>query len=158
MFSPAEINHYRDMLNACHEAGLIPMVTLHHFTSPRWLMKLGGWTGVETPERFARYTAYVMEELGSLIPYVCTLNEVNLPDLLALIMAEHQPAEEHAPVGIRDGGPDASWLAHAALAFGLDAGTEIHPPSPIPMSIAEVLSRRRWPPTAWHGRRSGEST
>ena len=127
MFSPAVIAHYRDMLNACHEAGLVPMVTLHHFTSPRWLMKLGGWTGAETPERFARYTAYVMEELGSLIPYVCTLNEVNLPDLLALIMAEHQPAEEHAPVGIREVGPDVSWLGQAALAFGLGAGTEIHP-------------------------------
>lgn len=127
MFSPAIIAHYRDMLNACHEHGLIPMVTLHHFTSPRWLIKLGGWTAPETPKRFARYTAYVMEELGSLIPYICTLNEVNLPDLLAFIMAKRQSAADHAPVGINDKGQDSSWLKQAALAFGLETDTQIHP-------------------------------
>jgi len=127
MFSPAILAHYRDMLNACHEYGLIPMVTLHHFTSPRWLMKLGGWTAAETPGRFARYTAHVMQELGSLIPYVCTLNEVNLPDLLAFIMAARESAASHAPVGIKDQKQDSSWLGQAALAFGLQEGTEIHP-------------------------------
>ena len=119
MFSPAIITHYRDMLNACHEYGLIPMVTLHHFTSPRWLMRLGGWTAAETPERFARYTAYVMEELGGLIPYVCTLNEINLPDLLAFIMPARVSREDEVQ--------DSSWLRRAALAFGLDERTEIHP-------------------------------
>ena len=127
MFSPAVITHYRDMLEACHEHGLAPMVTLHHFTSPRWLMKLGGWTAPETPERFARYTAYVMEKLGALIPYICTLNEVNLPDLLAFIMAARKPVADHAPVGIHDKEQDLSWLQQAALAFGLDAQTDIHP-------------------------------
>lgn len=128
MFSPAVIAHYRDVLNACHEAGLTPMVTLHHFTSPRWLMKLGGWTGAETPERFAKYTAYVIEQLGDLIPYICTLNEVNLPDLLAFIMGTREPASEHAPVGVQDVNPaSSSWLQQAALAFGLDASVDIHP-------------------------------
>jgi len=103
------------------------MVTLHHFTSPRWLMKLGGWTAAETPGRFARYTAHVMQELGSRIPYVCTLNEVNLPDLLAFIMAARESAASHAPVGIKDQKQDSSWLGQAALAFGLQEGTEIHP-------------------------------
>lgn len=121
MFSAATIAHYRDMLNACIENGLTPMVTLHHFTSPRWLMKLGGWTAPETPDRFARYAAYVLEELGNLIPYICTLNEVNLPDLLSHIMATR------APVGMAGGVQDSSWLKRAALAFGLDANTNIHP-------------------------------
>lgn len=127
MFSPAVIGHYRDMLDACHEYGLTPMVTLHHFTSPRWLMKLGGWTAAETPERFARYAAYVMQELGDLIPYVCTLNEVNLPDLLALIMGARESAASHAPVGVSDEVQTSSWLKRAALAFGLEENTEIHP-------------------------------
>ncbi|HQY94335.1 family 1 glycosylhydrolase [Caldilinea sp.] len=127
MFSPAVIGHYRDMLDACHEYGLTPMVTLHHFTSPRWLMKLGGWTAAETPERFARYAAYVMQELGNLIPYVCTLNEVNLPDLLALIMGARESAASHAPVGVSDEVQTSSWLKRAALAFGLEENTEIHP-------------------------------
>src|SRR5581483_7475699 len=40
-FSAAAIEHYRRVLNACHEHGLAPMVTLHHFSSPRWLAARG---------------------------------------------------------------------------------------------------------------------
>jgi beta-glucosidase len=125
-FSHAVIEHYRDMLKACHEHGLTPMVTLHHFTSPRWLMRYGGWTGKETPELFANYCSFVTKQLGELIPYVCTLNEVNLPDLLAYIMRSRTIDMSHAPVGVQDN-KDLTWLQKAALGFGLDVNTEIHP-------------------------------
>ncbi len=77
-FSKAALYHYRDVLRTCHEYGITPIVTLHHFTSPRWLMKLGGWADPATPGRFATYCWTVMRELGSLIPYVCTINEANI--------------------------------------------------------------------------------
>ena len=83
--SKAALRHYADVLAACHENGLTPLVTLHHFTSPRWLMKLGGWEGGETPARFGAYSSAVMRELGSLIPYVCTINEANIPTLFRLL-------------------------------------------------------------------------
>lgn len=125
-FSYAAIEHYRDMLKTCHEHGLTPMVTLHHFTSPRWLMRYGGWTGKETPELFANYCKFVIEQLGDLIPYVCTLNEVNLPDLLAYIRESRSIDMSHAPVGVQEN-KDLTWLQKAALAFGLDVNTVIHP-------------------------------
>ncbi len=34
-FSLAALDHYRRVLAACHEHGVTPMVTFHHFTSPR---------------------------------------------------------------------------------------------------------------------------
>ena len=37
-FSTAALDHYRDMLITCHAHGLRPIVTFHHFTSPRWLL------------------------------------------------------------------------------------------------------------------------
>jgi beta-glucosidase len=114
------------MLRACHENELTPMVTLHHFTSPRWLMKYGGWTGKETPELFANYCKFVIEQLGEHIPYVCTLNEVNLPDLLVYIMRSRTPDLSQAPVGIQ-ANHDLTWLQKAALAYGLDVNTDIHP-------------------------------
>jgi beta-glucosidase len=40
-FSQSAIEHYRDVLEACHEYGLTPIVALHHFSSPQWLMRLG---------------------------------------------------------------------------------------------------------------------
>jgi beta-glucosidase len=34
-FSLAELDHYRRMLAACHKRNITPMVTFHHFTTPR---------------------------------------------------------------------------------------------------------------------------
>lgn len=77
-FHQAEIDHYRDVIRACRENGLEPVVTLHHFTSPKWLISKGGWESDEVPALFARYTRYVIERLGSELHYVCTINEANM--------------------------------------------------------------------------------
>src|SRR5208282_363826 len=76
-FSRAEIEHYRRMLASCRERGLLPMVTLHHFTSPRWIAARGGFESAETIGRFARYCERVANDLGDLIGAACTLNELN---------------------------------------------------------------------------------
>ena len=78
-FSYASLEHYRRMLAACHEHDLTPMVTFHHFTSPRWLMRYGGWASQKTPELFARFCERTARHLGDLIGAACTLNEINLP-------------------------------------------------------------------------------
>ena len=77
-FDESEIEHYRDVIKVCRENGLEPIVTLHHFTSPKWLISKGGWESDETPGYFARYTRYVMEHLGESLRYVCTINEANM--------------------------------------------------------------------------------
>ena len=41
--SRAEIDHYRRMVEACHDAGIEPIVTLMHFTVPRWFERDGFW-------------------------------------------------------------------------------------------------------------------
>ena len=84
-FSRAALEHYRRMLAACHENGLTPMVTYHHFTSPRWLMRYGGWEGEKTPELFARFCERAARHLGDLTGAACTLNEINLPTMFGLL-------------------------------------------------------------------------
>ena len=81
-FSAVAIAHYRDMLRACHEYGLTPIVTYHHFTSPTWLIARGGWEDKATPGLFARYCRRVTAELGDLFEIACTMNEPNLAILL----------------------------------------------------------------------------
>ena len=49
-FSRAALEHYRRMLAACHENGLTPILTFHHFTSPRWIAAAGGWKEARTAE------------------------------------------------------------------------------------------------------------
>ncbi len=85
-FSYAELEHYRRMLAACHEHGITPMVTFHHFTSPRWLMRDGGWLDEKTPERFARYCERATKHLGDLIGAACTVNEPNIAMLLSKML------------------------------------------------------------------------
>ena len=81
-FSRAVLEHYRDMLRTCHEHGLTPIVTFHHFTSPRWLIAAGGWESPGTPDRFARYCERATQYLGDLIGVACTINEANIAPLL----------------------------------------------------------------------------
>ena len=77
-YSLAELNHYRDMLETCRRHGLKTVVTLHHFTSPRWLAGRKGFEDLQTVALFARYAAQVASHCGDLIDYLCTFNEANL--------------------------------------------------------------------------------
>lgn len=96
-FSQVAIEHYRDVLRACHEHGLTPVVTYHHFTSPVWLLARGGWEDDATPALFARFARKVTEELGDLFDVACTMNEPNLAVLLAEMgMVEKDPADRAA--------------------------------------------------------------
>ncbi len=104
-FSYAALEHYRRMLVACHEHGIKPVVTFHHFTSPRWLIQKGGWLDEKTPERFARYCERVDQHLGDLITAACTLNEVNLATLLSKML----------PFNLQE----TPWWNIAAQAFGV---------------------------------------
>ncbi|UCD57459.1 MAG: glycoside hydrolase family 1 protein [Candidatus Hydrogenedentota bacterium] len=83
-FSVAALDHYRRMLAACHENGVQPCVTFHHFTSPRWLTADGGWENKKTVERFVRYCERATQHLGDMIAIACTINEANLTASLAL--------------------------------------------------------------------------
>jgi len=87
-YSAQALAHYREVLQACRDHGITPLVTLHHFSSPRWLTELGGWEDEETPARFAAYCAAVLGELGPLIPYACTINEANIGRLIRRMIAD----------------------------------------------------------------------
>jgi beta-glucosidase len=120
--SKAALAHYRDVLKTCHEFGITPMVTLHHFTSPRWLMRLGGWESPEVPPLFARYSEVVARELGSLMPYVCTINEANIGAMIRQMMAAVASGEAAipAPVGVgSESGTDprVAWAQSVAQAL-----------------------------------------
>ena len=76
-FSRAALDHYRRILDGCRERGLNPLVTLVHFTMPRWLMHDGGWTGPKAGDRLARFVEFAAPALTD-AAYVATLNEPNL--------------------------------------------------------------------------------
>lgn len=109
VFDENEIAHYRKVLECCRANGVEPIVTMHHFTSPRWLIEQVGWEAEATVERFARYCRYVVEQLGDLFTYACTINEANMGLQIAAItkrymqMMKAQSAEGKVQVGINLG-------------------------------------------------------
>ncbi len=76
-FSAAALAHYRAMCVAARDMGIEPVVTFHHFTSPRWIAARGGWENPETADRFARYCDRAARALAGSFAWACTLNEPN---------------------------------------------------------------------------------
>src|ERR1019366_4418023 len=66
-FSTVALDHYRRMAATCHEHGILPVVTFHHFTHPRWLADPGTWEAPHAPDRFARLCEKVTAHMGDLI-------------------------------------------------------------------------------------------
>lgn len=108
-FSLAQLDHYRRVLASCHEHGVKPVVTLHHFTSPQWIAARGGWEEAETARLFARYCERVVIHLGDLVSAACTINELNLAILLQQWGFLHQDDAILA----------APWRAAAARRLGV---------------------------------------
>ncbi len=69
---------YREMLQGARERGLRPLVTLHHFTNPRWLADRGGWREPSVVAAFARYVRKTVEALGDQAAMWVTINEPNV--------------------------------------------------------------------------------
>ena len=79
-FSLAALEHYRRVIDTARLFELEPVVTLHHFTSPRWFSRVGGWRHPQAIDWFARYVQRVTEILGD-VDWVCTINEPNIAAL-----------------------------------------------------------------------------
>jgi beta-glucosidase len=90
-FSRAALDYYRRMLAACHEAGVKPAVTFHHFANPRWFANMGGWENGESADRFARYCERAVAQLGDLITIGCTINEPNIVSLMGYLVGVFPP-------------------------------------------------------------------
>jgi beta-glucosidase len=95
-FSRAALDHYRRMCGTCRDAGLAPIVTFHHFTTPRWLAARGGWLEPSTAERFARFAERAARHLGDVVDRVCTLNEPNIVATMGYLYALFPPGHRDA--------------------------------------------------------------
>jgi beta-glucosidase len=75
VFDMAALDRYRAMLGALVDAGIDPMVTLHHFSLPLWQSRRGGFLDRALPGLMERYALRVVEALGELCQRYVTINE-----------------------------------------------------------------------------------
>ncbi|GAB7186620.1 beta-glucosidase/6-phospho-beta-glucosidase/ beta-galactosidase [Kitasatospora sp. Ki12] len=135
-FSRAALAHYRRMVEGALERGLRPMVTLHHFTLPRWFAERGGWLAPDAAERFARYVAATAPVIGEGVRHVCTINE---PNILAALGSPTATWGEHPPPGLPLPDPDlvaALIEAHRAAVLAVKA---ISPEIQVGWSVANQV-------------------
>lgn len=69
------LTHYSDVCDAMIEAGIEPMVTLHHFVHPLWFEDLGGFAKEENIYYFVRFCTKVFQLFGQRIRLWSTINE-----------------------------------------------------------------------------------
>lgn len=141
--SQTGLEHYQNVVRTCQEHGIKPVVTVHHFASPVWLAKDGGWTNPAIVDRFGRFCETVSDLLTD-VDLVCTINEPNVladavhlfsgsardPRVRDQILAAHRRAVEvlksgtAAQVGMTIALPGIDVLPggeHAAAAYAREA-------------------------------------
>lgn len=128
-FDDNEIEHYRKVLTCCHESGIKPIVTMHHFSSPKWLISEGGWEAESTVSYFKRYCGYVVEKLGDQMEYVCTINEANMGlQMAAIIRRIMKQAGVNLQVGMnyKPSGKQLDAMLESADIFGIDDPNKVY--------------------------------
>lgn len=70
--------HYQDEIRRLINAGIKPLVTLHHFSHPQWFEEKGAWTSRESVTYFLRFVSKVIDGIGDMVSEYCTINEPNV--------------------------------------------------------------------------------
>jgi beta-glucosidase len=92
-FDSRQIRHYRDVLGELRERSILPMVTLHHFTSPLWFVRKGGWASRDAVRGFMPFVHRAIDELGDLVGMWCTINEPSIYAANGWITGEFPPGK-----------------------------------------------------------------
>ncbi len=94
-YSQEGINYYRDELTKLIDAGITPLVTLHHFSSPEWFQKMDAFLNPKSPEIFLTFVKKVISEYGDLVSEYCTINEPNVFLNDTYIDGKYPPGEKN---------------------------------------------------------------
>jgi beta-glucosidase len=94
-FDPAAFKHYRNVLECLRRLGMEPVVTLHHFTHPRWFVEDGGWERPEAVDVFGRYVARAMDAFGDLVRYWVTINEPVVYTTMGYLVGRWPPGKRN---------------------------------------------------------------
>lgn len=81
VFDDEVIQHYIDEILLLKKKGIECLVTLHHFSNPRWFEEKGSFANADSTELFMQFVRYSVEKL---CPYVSEWITVNEPNVYAV--------------------------------------------------------------------------
>jgi beta-glucosidase len=129
-FSHAMLDHYKAIIDGCHQRGLTPVVTFNHYTTPIWFAAQGGWTNPQAPALFARFCEKAAQALAAGIGHALTLNEPNIMNVLKVVLPPQAIAGQHAMLA-------AAAQAHGAGKFAAGNAIEI---DDIPVTTRNLIA------------------
>ena len=91
VWDDSALDYYRQIIKGALDCGLMPMVTLHHFTNPQWVAEQGGWLNPQIVVIFERYVRKVVNVLHDLVGLWVTINEPNVYSFLAYLEGSFPP-------------------------------------------------------------------
>ena len=95
------VDRYREELGALRDAGIRPLVTLHHFSHPLWFDARGGWLADNAADVFVGHAARMVDLFGDLVDEWVTINEPNVYATQGFLFGEFPPARRGAWADIR---------------------------------------------------------
>jgi beta-glucosidase len=92
------LDRYVEMMRWLVDHKMTPLVTLHHFSDPFWLTKIGGWENPETPALFEAFTRKVVPALAEYVNMWVTINEPNVYVLCGWLGPTFPPGKNSLPL------------------------------------------------------------
>lgn len=77
-WSSEGIKHYIDEIDLLLQHNILPLITMHHFSSPIWIQNIGGWANKKTIQYFLRFVEKVTLFLGDKVSEYAIINEPNV--------------------------------------------------------------------------------
>jgi beta-glucosidase len=93
------LKHYDDLINELKANYIEPMITLHHFTHPRWFEQLGAFEKEENIKYFVEFSKLVFARYNDQVKFWVTLNEPNVFVTSAYFNTVFPPGNSNAKIG-----------------------------------------------------------
>jgi beta-glucosidase len=100
-YDDAALARYAAILDAARAHGLRTMVTLHHFTLPRWAARGGSWLDPGLPDRFGALAERCARAWGERVDLWATLNEPNVLGLAGYAAGWWPPGLRRLDLAVR---------------------------------------------------------
>lgn len=90
-----ELDRYIDQLERLRQAGIEPMVVLHHFSNPPWITARGGWLQRSTVAAFVHYATQLVTALRDRVRVWNTINEPDTYASCTYLIGEFPPEHKY---------------------------------------------------------------
>ena len=107
------IARYNEILEILNSKGIVPMVTLHHFTLPLWFLQKGGFEKEENLSYWREYVETVRDEIEG-VRFIATFNEPMVYVVAGYIEGQWPPFKKSPKLA---GKVEANILKAHAIAY-----------------------------------------